>query len=117
MDDVRMEQLKSLGVDIDETMERFVGNEELFFKCLKKFPTDKNYVLLLDAIKDGNSEDAFEAAHALKGVSANLGLNDLYNEVKVITEVFRAGRMDYDAGNLENIKHQYKRVLNMIEDF
>jgi HPt (histidine-containing phosphotransfer) domain-containing protein len=113
----RIESLKSLGVDLDETLERFVGNEDLYFKCLNKFLNDKNYGHLMEAIKDEDSSEAFEAAHALKGVSANLGLDNLYEEMKVITEVFRAGSLDYDPDNFEKMKQEYKRAMNTIEGF
>ena len=50
MTDLQRETLEGLGVDIEETMERFVENEALFFRCLNKLPDDKNYALLCAAI-------------------------------------------------------------------
>ena len=78
MTDLQRERLQGLGVDIEETLERFVENEALFFRCLNKLEDDKNYSLLCEAIEEGtDAQKAFDAAHALKGVSANLGLNKL----------------------------------------
>lgn len=113
----RIDSLNSLGVDLDETLERFVGNEDLYFKCLNKFLSDKNFSHLMEAIKDEDPAEAFEAAHALKGVSANLGLDNLYEQMKIITEVFRAGSLKYDPENFENIKLEYKRAMHTIEGF
>ena len=109
------EKLLSLDVDLDETLERFVGNENLFFKCLNRFLEDTNYHQLLAAIDIKDAKVAFEAAHALKGVSANLGLTYLYEEIRVITEVFRAGSLDFEPENMERLKAAYANVITVID--
>ncbi len=108
-------KLNDLGVNIDETLERFVNNEELYVRCLHKLTNDKNFGLLKEALDENDATKAFEAAHALKGVTANLGLTPLFEELKVITEVFRAGSLDYDPDNLAKLEYEYKRALNNIE--
>ena len=106
MTDLQKERLEGLGVNIEETMERFVENEALYFRCLNKLQDDKNYSLMCDAIEEGtDAGKAFDAAHALKGVSANLGLNKL----------FRAGSMDYDTDNLERLKAAYSEAISTIQ--
>lgn len=114
MTETQKEKLESLGVDISETLERFVGNEALYFRCLSKFKDDRNYSIMKEAIAENDSQKAFDGAHALKGVSANLGLNHLYGEVKEITEIFRASSMDYDCENLLRIDDEYNRALDTI---
>lgn len=109
------EKLLDLGVDLEETLERFVGNEDLYLRCLKKLSNDKNYSSMLDAIDSKDASAAFEAAHALKGVSANLGLDKLYFEMKIITEVFRAGSIDYDKDNLERLIAAYNHAIEVID--
>ena len=39
-------KLMFLGVNLEETLERFIDNEDLYFRCLNKFLDDKNYPLL-----------------------------------------------------------------------
>lgn len=109
------DKLIALGVNLEETLERFVDNENLYFRCLNKLLEDKNYNDMMAAIDTGDASTAFDAAHALKGVSANLGLNILYEEMKVITEVFRAGSLDYDADNLKRINDAYIQVIETIK--
>ena len=109
------ELLLTLGVNFDVTLERFMGNEALFIKCLKKLLADNNYSKLLNAIENSDVKTAFECSHALKGVTANLGLDDLTDEFKTIVEVFRAERMDYDPANLERLKEKYKKAIEVIE--
>ncbi len=46
MDDTIKKQLTEAGVDLDKTMERFMNNEALYLKFLKRFPEDPNYAQL-----------------------------------------------------------------------
>lgn len=109
-------KLNELGVNIDETLERFVNNEDLYVRCLHKLANDKNYGLLQEAIDEQDATKAFESAHALKGVTANLGLQYLFNELKEITEVFRAGSLDYNKDNLSRIIDEYSKAIDIIND-
>ena len=116
MDAEKKSALEGLGVDFVPTMERFVDNEGLYLKCLDKLLADKNYGMLLEAIRDGDVNAAFEASHALKGVSANLGLDRLYRELKIIVEVFRSGSLDYDPENFERLKAVYEETTATIKE-
>lgn len=91
------EVLEDYGVNYDFTMERFMGNEMLYVKILCKLGGDDNARKLNDAVAAGDMTEAFNAAHALKGVSANLGLTPLMDAVQNILEPLRKGeaRSDY----------------------
>lgn len=94
MEDAIKQALICAGCDVNATLERFMNNEALFFKFLKKFIEDKNYALLVESIAESKTEDAERYAHTLKGVSANLGfsgfadsLNQLVIELRANTPV------------------------------
>lgn len=73
-----LEELKGLGANTEEALERFMGNAELYEKMLKKFPLmlEKSPV---DADFDtGSYEDVIETVHSLKGMTGNLSLTPLY---------------------------------------
>lgn len=112
----QISKLESLGVNLDETLERFVDNEALYFKCLNKMLDDVNYKNMNAAIENQNVSEAFDSAHALKGVSANLGLNKLFKEVQIITEVFRAKSLDYDKANKERLDEAYEIAMATIKE-
>ena len=107
--------LVKIGVDIEAVLDTFCDDEETYLVCLQKFVKDANYDNLIKAIEEGNPTKAFEAAHSLKGVTGNLGFTELYEQFVVITEVFRAGKIDYDPDNLSEIKRLYKIVTETIE--
>lgn len=116
MTEFQIEKLTSLGMNIDETMERFINNEGLFFRCIKKFSDDLSYQKMMDAINSNNSKEAFEASHALKGVASNLGLDNLYKGVQPLVEVFRAGSMDYNPEELKKVEQYYNEALEVINE-
>ena len=72
MDAMQRERLLAAGVQVDEALERFMGNEALMMRFLLRFPGDGNFSLLRQAMARGDVSGAFEAAHALKGVTGNL---------------------------------------------
>lgn len=75
MDNQLLNELKTAGANVDEALERFMGNEKLYEKFLKKFAEDPSYVSLLDAIEKEDNHAAFIAAHTLKGVCGNFLLH------------------------------------------
>ncbi len=115
MTEERKEKLISLGVDLDETLERFVENEDLYIRCLSKLIDDKNFSNMCDAIEAKDPKSAFEYAHALKGVTANLGLSKVFKEMKELTEVFRAGSLDFEYDNYDRLKCAYDEAIETIK--
>ena len=111
----QIEALKRTGVDIVPTMERFMGNEALYLKCLGKFLADPNYDCLMKALKESDADAAFNASHTLKGVASNLGFDKLFIAVKDLVEVFRAGSLDYDPKALEHLKNVYKDTTEIVK--
>ena len=62
-------QLIKAGVDVNSVLERFMGNEALLERFLKKFPQDENYQKLCSAMEARDLDAAITASHTLKGVS------------------------------------------------
>ena len=77
-------------------MGRCFGNEEFYLKLVKTVPSEPNFDKLAAAIESDDLKNAFEHAHALKGVLANLSLTPILNPASELTEHLRAEeRMDY----------------------
>ena len=93
--------LKEYGANIDEGLSRCMGNEALYLRLTATIPNDVNFNKLCENIEAGDLGNAFENAHALKGVTGNLSLTPLYNPLVQITELLRA-REDTDYTELMN---------------
>lgn len=99
------------GGDYDSVMERFMSNEKMYIKIFNMLFQDDNLQKLSCAIECGDLDKAFEAAHTLKGVAANLGLTPYYQTICSIVEPLRSRepRGDYPA-LYQNILTDFKKV-------
>lgn len=83
------EILTNYGADYEDIMRRFLDDRDFYLRILKMLFEDSNFDLLKTSINELHLDIAFEASHALKGVSANLGLTPLYNSLCAIVEPLR----------------------------
>jgi len=91
-----IDTLKEYGANVEEGLGRCMGKEELYLRLISTIPSEKSFDLLKDSIEAGDLGAAFEAAHALKGITGNLALTPLYDPIVEITELLRARKeMDY----------------------
>lgn len=79
---------KEFGGDYVGVKER-LDSDVLIGRFIKRFLDDDSYDRLCHAMATGRCEDAFRAAHTLKGVSANLGLTGLCSSAGKLTEYLR----------------------------
>ncbi len=91
--------LKAFGANTEEGLARCMGNEALYLKLVGVMLADKNFDKLKSAIEAENLDEAFEAAHALKGALGNLALTPLYEKAASLTEFLR-NRAEADYGGL-----------------
>ena len=87
-----IETLNEFGVNTKEGLTRCMNNEKFYFKMIKMGLASDQFDKLGESLAAGNLEDAFESAHALKGVLGNLALTPIYNPLAEMTELLRAGK-------------------------
>lgn len=96
---ITIESLKNFGANTEEGLGRCMGNEALYLRLVATIPAEKNFERLKTAIDSKNLDEAFEAAHALKGVLGNLALTTMYDMAVKITEPLR-NRTEMDYGSM-----------------
>ena len=111
---MNQELLIQNGFDVEGAMKRFMNNETLYLKCLKKMLNDDNIKELRVAFDNGDCENAFKAAHSIKGFVSNLGIETLHRQVHPIVEAFRAGTMP-QASEIAQFEQAYQEVYQLIE--
>ncbi len=121
MDELLKQILIENGADVDGTLHRFMGNGTLFLKFLAKFKDDKNFTALRESLDRRDYEEAFKAAHTLKGVSANLGLIPICDSASKLTELLRgkaASEVDVEKVDAEKIvlEEAYQLFIKIIEE-
>lgn len=90
-----LEKLRELGANTEEGMARCRNNEEFYLKLVGMALADDSFEKLAEAVEKKDLDEAFERAHALKGVLGNVSLTSLAEPVVEVTEELRA-RKDID---------------------
>jgi hypothetical protein len=117
MDASFKQELIDWGVDWEDVRNRFMGNEDLIAKFMLKFLNDPSMESLSKYLDEENVSEAFKAVHALKGVSANLGLKGFYSQVFDLTEILRAGTMEGYEPYYEHIKKKYDDLIGILNKY
>ena len=105
----------SLGESLDEVLGR-LRLESRIAKYLGLFLNDPSFDELKNAFAKNDAKTAFRAAHTLKGVAANLGLNKLSSSSSVLTEDLRPGSFTANSQDLlENVELDYIAAVEGIK--
>ena len=115
------ELYESIGGSYDSA-KKILQMDMLIGKFILKLLDGTSCQRLLDAAQAGDPVGMFEGAHAMKGVCANLGLNDLSAAASVIAEEFRPGKertMDQAAldQRLAELKDKYEETVAGIRKY
>lgn len=108
------ERLEEAGIDVESALERFMGNEALLERFLKKFPDDPSYAKLTAAIEAGKQEEALIASHTLKGISGNLAMTGLFDLLTAQVAAFRADDWDEAVKLMPEISKSYETITAVI---
>ncbi len=108
---------ESMGSSASEIVGRLGGSADLVMRFLGKFPADDSFTQLKQALEAGDGETAFRAAHTMKGLCANLGLQHLFDKSSAVTEMLR-GEADMAAATeaLPDLDAEYQRTLAALKE-
>ena len=102
---------EAIGGDYNDIMSR-LKTEERVKKFAGMFLKEKCYQTLVQTIEEGNQEEAFRAAHTLKGVCKNMSFTTLFHSSFAITESLRGSNMDEAKTLLEQVTKDYERTID-----
>ena len=112
---------QAFGGDYEDTMKR-MGMERLLQKFMLKFLDDKSFEELCSSMEQKKYEEAFRAAHTLKGLCLNLGFKTLAESSSKLTEALRS--QQFEESNLveimkmlEQVKRDYEMTVSVITEF
>ena len=107
----------ALGGDYKGVVSRLTS-ERLVQKFIIKFLDDPSHDNLHKSIEDGNYQEAFRAAHTIKGVCQNLSLDKLYESIHILAEVLRSGEWNEEYGELvKKLDSDYEQTVSAIKAF
>ena len=113
---ITIEGLRAFGAGVDEGLARCMNNEAFYLRLVNMELGDVNFTKLQDALSSGKTQEAFAAAHALKGVLGNLALTPIYQPMTELTEILRNADGQADPGNLpERIMESFAALKALAE--
>ena len=117
MESALLKALAERGCEVKDSLEdTFMGNEKFYLKILKMLPEKCNLGALADACAAGNTEQAFNLSHDLKGMYGNAGLTPLFKACSDITETLRAGRLDGVKEAVDAMKPLHDELMQVIRE-
>ena len=108
-------KLENVGVDVEDLMKRLMGNMMLISRFYKRFPEDKNYDMIVKYLSEDMCEEAFKAAHTLKGVCANLSMTKLVAIVSEMVEYLREGDLEDGKKILPKLSEEYETIVTVVK--
>ena len=109
-----LEKLQEFGVDTKEGLNRCMNMEAFYFKMINMGLSNEYFDTLGKALEENNLDEAFEAAHALKGVIGNLALTPIYKPLADMTELLRAKKSADYVKIYKPIKEIRDKMLQLL---
>jgi len=106
----------AIGGDYKEVRVR-LPSDKFIQKFVLKFLDDKSYELLVTSLEQGNGEEAFRAAHTIKGMCQNLGFTTLLESSSRLTEALRGGLSPEAVPLAGQVKLDYEMTVSAIRSF
>ena len=110
-----LDELKELGSNVDEGLERFMGNAALYERMLHKLPDMIRKTDVGAAFAGGELKEAEEQAHALKGATGNLSVTPLFEGYTKVVDLLRAGQAEQAKAVYDGIISVQDQVIACIE--
>lgn len=106
-------ELKEWGCDVDTGLKRVSNDEDFYIECIQDSVHDKYFDELGTALQNQNLNEAYNAAHTLKGLFATLSLTKLYDCVVRIVEPLKMGKdvkLDEEYNTLMQMRSKLEQI-------
>ncbi|XCP83518.1 Hpt domain-containing protein [Roseburia hominis] len=106
----------AIGGNYAEVFAR-LHSERLVRKFVLKFLDDKSYELLCVSMAEKDYDEAFRAAHTIKGVCQNLGFDRLLESSSKLSDALRHGWTPEADVLVEQVKEDYCVTTAAIREY
>jgi HPt (histidine-containing phosphotransfer) domain-containing protein len=113
--DILEQKLMLYGADTVRALERFGGNLQVYRECIALFVSGDSFARLKGALLSGNTADAFDISHAMKGAAGNLGLTPMLDAISEIVEPLRGGAAPDLSAETDELERQRKQLEEMVK--
>lgn len=110
-----LEELKELGVDIEDGLKRLNKNQALYKRLLNTFVKTMKAKVITPDFDASDCTEAIEIAHAIKGTAGNLSITPVYEAYSEIVNLLRAGQPEKAREVLVKIIPIQDEIIQCIE--
>lgn len=114
MTEMLLQDLRLNEVDVEGALERLSNDMDMYKMILTAFPEDSTMSELKEALKEKNWDEAFTAAHALKGLAGNLGFTGLFYALGELVIIIRAGKVNDMEESFNSVQEFYDDIIQVI---
>ncbi|MBQ3792549.1 MAG: Hpt domain-containing protein [Clostridia bacterium] len=103
-----------VGGSYEKAMTRLM-NDSFAIRFIRRYPSQPEFGVLVQAVREGKWEEGFRAAHTLKGIALNLGLDSLGQAASDLCEELRGGEPKQDLQPLvSRLTEEQEKALQAI---
>jgi len=110
-----LESLKDFGCNIDVGLNRMKGKTDFYKRLISKFPEVIEENEFKSLIESNQIDKAIEKTHLIKGVTANLSFDSLYNSYTKIVDLLRLGNPQEALNEFNKIEELQKNLVEYIK--
>jgi len=101
-------------MNMETGLARVRGNVKLYKRMLGLFVASDEFAKLEEAIANKDATAAADIAHAIKGMTGNLSLDDIFHISEDLMHKFRANEFDEDS--ISRYRESLKITFEILED-
>ncbi|MCI9377994.1 MAG: hypothetical protein HFI06_05575 [Eubacterium sp.] len=110
-----LEELRTLGVDIDDGLKRLNGNEKLYTRLLGKFVDSFLANQVSPDFDAADCQGTIEKAHSIKGTAGNLSLTPIFEAYSEILKLLRTDKPEEAREILKNTIPVQEQIIACIQ--
>lgn len=110
-----LEELESLGVDVEGGVKRLSGKQSLYERMMYKFLDMMKKSVVSPDFDSSDYTEVIEVAHALKGAAGNLSVTPIYEAYGQIVDLLRSGKPEEARKVLQDVLPVQEKILDCIE--
>ncbi len=112
-----LEDLKALGVNVEEGLKRLNGNEKLYTRLFGSFLKTLNANAVTPDFDAEDCTEVIEKTHTIKGTAGNLSVTPLYEAYSEILALLRSGQAEQARPILEKILPVQEEIIQCIKKY
>lgn len=105
-------EIEELGIDYDDLLMRLGNSEPIALKFLKRFIDDQTFTKIQKDFNDHDYDALLKDVHSLKGISANLSMNELFRITDIWVKDLRAKNFQTCEQLYQECNQEYHHILN-----